>query len=370
MIKGWWYPSGSSARHDAELSYNGSLFTVTPSQSSPITGGFLELEISPRVGNIARKVMLPDGSLFETKDNDAVDALLRRSGHRAQRSGLLYQLETKWPWIGAAVVATLLSLFATTRWGIPWVSREIAYSLPMSANEMISRETLELLDELILDDSQLPQSRQQHIRAHFEKYLVPLQEEEFPYRLHFRSMQNTPNAFALPSGDIIITDKLIEIAENQQEIDSVLLHEIGHVVHRHGLRQILQSSFMTVAVIMISGDLASVNDLAIALPVFLLENHYSRKNEGEADLYAFECMMAAGIDPIHFSTIMARISNEMLDNRGQEDAGPKKTPESDRAENSESLLKYLSTHPPTPERMQQAELYSDRFKRMAPTIRQ
>ena len=313
--------------------------------------------------------MLPDGSLFETKDNDAVDALLDRSGHPAQRSGLLYQLETKWPWIGAALVATVLSLFVTTRWGIPWASREIAYSLPMSANEMISRETLEFLDELILDDSQLPQSRQQHIRAHFENHLLPLQDEGFRYRLHFRNMHNTPNAFALPSGDIIITDKLIEIAENQQEIDSVLLHEIGHVVHRHGLRQIFQSSFMTVAVIMISGDLASVNELAIALPVFLLEKQYSRENEGEADLYAFERMIAAGIDPIHFSNIMARISNEMVHNTEQEDAGPKKTSDSDRKGESESLLKYLSTHPRTPERIQQAETYSGRFKRMMPTTR-
>jgi predicted Zn-dependent protease len=39
----------------------------------------------------------------------------------------------------------------------------------------------------------------------------------------------------------------------------------------------------------------------------LLENHYSRENESDADRYAFERMIQAGIDPAHFSRIMARI---------------------------------------------------------------
>lgn len=366
MIKGWWYPSGSSARHDAELSFDGALFTITPSHASPSTGYFLELEISQRVGNIPRKITLPDQSLFETTDNDAIDALLRRSGHRALGAGVLHQLETKWPWIGAALLATLLTVSATVRWGIPWVSKEIAYSLPVSVNEMISRQTLELLDELILDDSQLPRSQQQHIRDHFENDLLPLQDEGFSYRLHFRNMQDIPNAFALPSGDIVITDQLIEIAADQQEIDSVLLHEIGHVVHRHGLRQILHSSFITIAVIMISGDVTAVNNLAIALPAFLLENHYSRENESDADRYAFERMMQAGIDPIHFSTIMERISNEGGEKSGEGDTSSSAPPDGDRVDDPQTLFKYLSTHPPTPERMRQAEHYSDRFKKMRP----
>ena len=322
----------------------------------------MALEISQRVGNIPRKITLPDGSLFETNDNAAIDALLHRSGHRARRSALVYQLETRWPWIGAALLATLFSVYATVRWGIPWASREIAYALPLSINEMISRETLELLDELVLDDSQVNQARQQHIRAHFENDLLPLQEGGFSYHLHFRRMQDIPNAFALPSGDIIITDKLIDMAANQQEIDSVLLHEIGHVVHRHGLRQILHSSFMTVVIIMIAGDVSAVSNLAIALPVFLLENHYSRENESEADLYAFNRMMEAGIDPIHFSTIMARISEEAGDKAAEEDASTNEKPDSDREEDSDRLLEYLSTHPPTPERIRQAELYSHKFK--------
>ena len=72
----------------------------------------------------------------------------------------------------------------------------------------------------------------------------------------------------MPSGEIIITDKLIEMADNQQEIDSILLHEIGHVVHRHGLQQIIHGSLITIAITMIAGDAAAIEEMVVALPYF------------------------------------------------------------------------------------------------------
>jgi Zn-dependent protease with chaperone function len=245
---------------------------------------------------------------------------------------------------------------------MPWASTKIAYSLPMPVTEMISRQTLELLDKLVLEDSALPPSRQQSIREHFEDALLPRQRGEFAYRLHFRSMQEVPNAFALPAGDIIVTDRLVELAASQQEIDAVLLHEIGHVEHRHGLRQLLHSSFITIAIIMISGDVTAVNNLAIALPAFLLENHYSRQHESDADRFAFDHMMQAGIDPIHFSRIMARISEQAMEQPGDGKTATVENPSDGKARDKESLLMYLSTHPPTPERMKQAEQYSASFR--------
>ncbi len=355
MIQGWLYPADSSARHEAVLSADGSRFTVTPSPHSPVTGNIQDLDVSPRVGNIPRKITLPDRSVFETTDNDGIDDLLAASGHKARRDGVLHHLESRWHWIAIALLLTLLTGFAALRWGMPWASKEIAYAMPVRATEIISEQTLDILDRSILDASELPAAEQQRIRQHFEQTLLPLQDEAFSYQLHFRKMSNIPNAFALPSGDIVITDRLVELAANQEEIDSVLLHEIGHVVHRHGLQQVLHSSFMTIAIIMISGDVTATSNIAVALPVFLLENHYSRENETEADHYAFERMLEAGIDPVYFGRIMKSISSN-ADAGKTEVTGSKET---DR--NEAALLKYLSTHPSTPDRVQQAEQYSRQF---------
>ena len=130
MITGWLYPVDSSARSEAGLSANGDRFTVTCDRQAPVTGSILALVVSQRVGNIPRKITLPDKSLFETTDNDAVDALLAATGHHAQRAGILHSLESRWQWIALALLATLLTGFATVRWGMPWASKELAFAMP------------------------------------------------------------------------------------------------------------------------------------------------------------------------------------------------------------------------------------------------
>jgi Zn-dependent protease with chaperone function len=359
LIQGWLYPADSSARFEAVLSADGSQFTVTLDTRATLAGALQELVVSARVGNIPRKITLPDRSVFETTDNDGVDALLATSGHKAHRVGVLHHLESRWHWIAIALLLTLLAGFAALRWGMPWASKEIAYAMPARATEVISDQTLAILDRSILATSELPMAEQQRIRRHFKETLLPLQDEAFSYRLHFRKMSNIPNAFALPSGDIVITDSLVELAASQEEIDSVLLHEIGHVVYRHGLQQVLHSSFMTIAIIMISGDVTATSNIAVALPVFLLESHYSRENETEADHYAFERMIEASIDPVNFGRIMKTIGSNP--NAVKTTASGKQDAEQDAA----TLLKYLSTHPSTPDRVRQAEQYSRQFRQRA-----
>jgi Zn-dependent protease with chaperone function len=40
----------------------------------------------------------------------------------------------------------------------------------------------------------------------------------------------------------VVTDGLVELARNNDEIAAVLAHEVGHVKLRHGLRHVLQNS--------------------------------------------------------------------------------------------------------------------------------
>ncbi len=233
--------------------------------------------------------------------------------------------------------------------------------MPISVSEKVSESTLEILDEYILEPSELPETRQKAIREHFEKKLLSVQSENFHYKLYFRQLQDIPNAFALPSGQIIITDKLIEMADNQSELDSVLLHEMGHVVHRHGLQQIIHGSIVTIAVTMMVGDATAIEEMVVALPVFLLESHYSRHHESEADEYAFKQMVQLGIDPIHFASMFAKIEKleegdlEEGDNSGKSDDSSKSS------DTVEGYGEFLSTHPSSPQRMQRAREYSAKY---------
>ncbi len=64
------------------------------------------------------------------------------------------------------------------------------------------------------------------------------------YSLNFREGGAIgPNAFALPSGTIILTDELVDIAGDDNDmVLAVLAHEIGHVDKKHSLRQIYRAA--------------------------------------------------------------------------------------------------------------------------------
>lgn len=97
------------------------------------------------------------------------------------------------------------------------------------------------------------------------------------YQLNFRKNPVIgANAFALPGGYMLITDELIDLANNNDEIVAVLAHELGHVKGRHALRQTLQGTVSGFIIIAITGDVSSI---ASGLPALMMNISYSRELE-------------------------------------------------------------------------------------------
>ena len=53
------------------------------------------------------------------------------------------------------------------------------------------------------------------------------------FQFHLLNDPQTINAFALPGGQIFITDGLYEKLQNEAQLAGVLGHEVGHVINRH-----------------------------------------------------------------------------------------------------------------------------------------
>lgn len=106
------------------------------------------------------------------------------------------------------------------------------------------------------------------------------------------------NAFAAPSGLIFFYTGLIEQMHHEDELVSVLAHEIGHVVARHIAKGMDQSMKLSVATTLLA--LASIALGAGALSQALLTGslaagqatdlYFSRQAEEEADLLAYSWM--------------------------------------------------------------------------------
>ncbi len=133
------------------------------------------------------------------------------------------------------------------------------------------------------------------------------QDRELPYRFHFHLLadRQTVNAFALPGGQIFITEALYRRLTHRGQLAGVLAHEIGHVLERHSAQQIAQSQMLagiSSAAGVAAGDVSG--EQAARMVAGLVGMRYGRHHELESDRWGVELMALAGYDPEHLLELM------------------------------------------------------------------
>lgn len=290
-----------------------------------------EVKVESRLGRGPRFVRFADGGRCEVADNEGLDAVI--ATWAPDRAGSwLNRVETSWLYVMVAVVLLTAIGWVTIYFGLPWAARKVAFALPAGITRQLSDHTLEALDRTMFKPTKLTHERQLALQAEFKRFLAKAGDRA-PYRIEFRSAgESGPNAFALPSGTIVITDELVLLAEDDREILGVLAHECGHVEHRHALRGVLQNSAVFVVIALVTGDVSSATAFGGALPTYLLQSRFSREFEREADAHAVTTLRAAGVDSEYLARMLERLGKS-------------------HGETAEKVLGYLGTHPPTPERI-------------------
>lgn len=290
--------------------------------------------VSERMGDAPRLVSLADGAFCEVRDHAALDALLDETGFREP---VVARLQRRWSLVLVAI-AICIGIGAWAYLGLlPWAARQAADHLPADALDGISERTLAALDQRFMGPSELPAARRETLAAAFARMTPPDGEKVRHALLFRRSNLMGPNAFALPSGTIVVTDALVALAANDEEILAVLCHELGHVQRRHGMRQILQSSVVGLVVTWYLGDVSS---LLTAVPAALLEARYSRDHEREADEYAVHMLRFNAMSPRLLASMLERLEGARRE-KARQAGGETPTVSTD----------YLSSHPATSERI-------------------
>src|SRR6266404_9225018 len=121
------------------------------------------------------------------------------------------------------------------------------------------------------------------------------------------------NGFSLPGGHVYITSALLKLA-NDDELGSVLAHEIGHIVARHSLKTLKQKQeYDDIARSLgeltgVAGNLA--RDLGVALGEIVAQGFltvHTRDEEREADFLGVRGMARAGFDPQGMVTMFQKL---------------------------------------------------------------
>lgn len=151
------------------------------------------------------------------------------------------------------------------------------------------------------------------------------------------------NAFALPTGQLYVTRGLIALASDTSELSSVLSHEMAHVVAKHAAMredQARQAAVVTRVLTDMSTDPDS-SALALAKTKLTMAS-FSRAQEFEADGIGVGIAARAQFDPYGAARFLSAMERNAALKAGKTSIDP-------RAQD------FLSSHPATPERVQNAQ---------------
>ena len=111
----------------------------------------------------------------------------------------------------------------------------------------------------------------------------------------------SPNAFVLPSGQIGVTTGLLKVVQNDDQLATVLGHEVGHVVARHAAERYSTQSTTGLVLGAVQGRagdysqaVGAIGGLGAQLGLLL---PFSRNHELEADRLGVDYVAAAGYKP-------------------------------------------------------------------------
>ena len=152
------------------------------------------------------------------------------------------------------------------------------------------------------------------------------------------------NAFAVPGCYIYVTRGLMSLVNSEDELASVLAHELGHIVGKHSRKQQRRSVLRSLGILaigLVSGSERLTQVAGQAATYFTLR--YSRTHEHEADDLGLSYLRKAGYDPHAAADMLAALGRQesfMARTRGRDEA--------------KSIPEWGRTHPLTENRIARA----------------
>ena len=224
-----------------------------------------------------------------------------------------------------AIVAIAAALYA---WGIPWLAALAAPRVPAAWEAALGQAALDGLaprDRRCLDPG-----RQARLEGVLARLIAAGEPPPYPVRLTVVD-EAVVNAYALPGGHIVLFRPLLERMRTPEELAGVLAHELRHVARRHAMQQVVRHASTGLLLAALTGDVTGPVMYGLEAARVVGERSYGRRAEEQADEEGMAQLIAARVDPAG----MIAFHEAMLAEEGRMPAA----------------LRYLSTHPATPDRI-------------------
>ncbi len=217
-------------------------------------------------------------------------------------------------------------------YAVPFISKEYDVELGKDADKQVIKRYGLYQDK----------SLQLYVNEVGQKLVSSLSDQMFPK--YFFKVVDSPeiNAFALPGGYIYVTRGILALFNSEAELAGVLGHEIGHVIKRHGAKNIVRS--IGAAVLAVGAAVANPEQAGRALTVTSqmfnqINLGYGREAEMDSDAQGMMNSFESGYNPkgmVGFLRSLRR--NELFTGQGYH--------------------AFAASHPETKERVLKADLFA------------
>ena len=164
-----------------------------------------------------------------------------------------------------------------------------------------------------------------------------------PYSFHLLPSHSVLNAFSLPGGPVFVGEGLLDQMTSEDELASVIGHEIEHIDHYHCAERVQIEARLRNLNLGIIGAL-------VQIPVSVWESGYNKDEELEADREGMRLSVVTGYSPYGAVTLFekfAKLHKEYIIHA--------QSPEEELSELAiQSLAGYFRSHPEPSERLAQA----------------
>ena len=235
--------------------------------------------------------------------------------------------------IAGLATGALLSVIVAYLVGVPLLAAQIVPLVPAPWEEQMGDTVARQIEATLGGEAGFevcdsdPDSRANKALARFARQAM--QDSGSPFDARITVVRSDVlNAFALPGGRVYYFSALLDRTQSPDEFAGVLSHEIGHVVYRHSMEQLIAGAGTGLLVGFVLGDLTGLS-VAAALGSTLIESRFSRDAELQADFYAAGVARRQAFNPAGLPDLLERIAED---------------------DDATRALALLSTHPLTAER--------------------
>jgi predicted Zn-dependent protease len=169
-------------------------------------------------------------------------------------------------------------------------------------------------------------------------------QTQYPFKFHLLADTQTINAFALPGGPIFITEALLRLLKNEDQLAGVLGHEIGHVVGRHSNEQMANSQKWSglaqgIGILLSDGQSNAGAQIANTIANFRVMK-FGRDDELESDALGVRFLIEAGYNPEAMIGVMEILAKSAKGARQPEMMSTHPNPENRAEKIRELIAKY------------------------------